>query len=122
MLFPALKLCEPLDSPTQRGRAHMGWFTRIFDNMHYTTNPNRAFAFDLTQRITHDMANGAGHIHLYASFLRCGDVNGDGQIDPVDRTLVQNIVLRMSLIPHYAHRQTADANADGWIDSVASNL
>jgi len=108
--------------PGQPGWAHMGWFTRIFDNMHYTANPNRAFAFDLTQRITHDMADASGHLHLHASFLRYGDVNGDGRIDPVDRTLVQNILLGLSLIPHYAHRQTADVDVDGWVTPVDRSL
>jgi len=108
--------------PGAPGWAHMGWFTRIFDNMHYTANPNRAFAFDLTQRITHDITDEAGHLHLHASFLRHGDVNGDGWIDPVDRTLVQNILLGLSLIPHYAHRQTADVDVDGWVTPVDRSL
>jgi len=102
------------------GWAHMGWFAEIFDTMHwFGLGANRAIAFDLGQRITSDMTDMYGHLHLYASFLRYGDLNGDGMIDPIDRVLMQHLILGAEV---NVHLETADVNVDSYICLIDRSL
>ena len=106
--------------PHQPGSVHMGWFTELFPGMHwFGLGANRATTFDLTQRITPEMTDPYGHLHLHAGFLRYGDINGDGWIDMMDRSMMQNFMLG---IVHEIHRVTADMNVDGIIDPIDRTL
>jgi len=106
--------------PGQPGWAHMGWFAELFDGMHwFGLGANRAIAFNYRQHITQDMTDEYGHLHLHASFLRYGDLNGDGIIDPTDRSIMQNLLLGVA---DNVHRVTADVNVDGIICPVDRSL
>jgi len=74
-LRPVLRtMYGTVDSP---GWAFLGWYENVYTGMHYTNYPNR---------ITHTE-------RLHANWLRFGDLNGNGTICPVDKTLMQNRIL-----------------------------
>ena len=99
------------------GQVHMGWFEEIFPQMHYVNNPNRAVAFDLTQPIPEALFGTDGILNLYASWLQFGDLNGDGIINPVDSSLMSNLIAGNITLDRII-REAADVNVDGIINPV----
>ena len=104
---------------TRPGQAFMGWFTQIFDNMHYVNNPNRAVAFDLNAPVTACMFDGNGVLHLHGSWLHYGDIDGNGSVNAGDLSRMQEYILRM---PVDIIRETADMNVDGVVSILDWDL
>jgi len=83
------------------GWAFLGWYENVYTGMHYTnysnriTHAQRLNAINLLANliITNAMLDANGVFELHASWLRFGDLNGNGTICPVDRTLMQNRIL-----------------------------
>jgi len=108
-------------TPGNPGWAFLGWYEELFPMMH---NPNnyvrtpvnhaqRLAAIDLLSNIiiTQTMLDVNGVINLHASWVRFGDLNDDGIIDPVDRSLMQNRILG-SITEDGIIMQTANLNPD----------
>ena len=98
------------------GQVLMGWFTELYEDMHNLASPGGvAVPFDLTQHITRDMADEEGNIHLYASWLQYGDVNGDGNVDHDD---VMDMRLWLASRPVEIHEKSADVNLDNLVNQT----
>ena len=88
-------------TPGNPGWAFLGWYEELLPNMHYTNNQNsvthtqRLAAIDLLANlvITEVMLDDDNVYELHASWLQYGDLNGDGTISPLDRSLMQNRLL-----------------------------
>jgi len=105
------------------GCAFLGWYEELFPDMHYinyskrVTTAQRLAAIDLLSNlvITKEMLDANNMLELHASWVRFGDLNGDGVIDPVDRSLMQNRILG-SLTNDGVIMQTANLNPD--VDNI----
>jgi len=85
------------------GWAFLGWYEELFPYMHSPRNTNRTpvnhagreAAIDLLANlvITEAMLDANGVYELHASWLQYGDLNGDGTVDLLDRSLLQNRIL-----------------------------
>ena len=101
------------------GWAFLGWYDELFANMHLTTNTNRITsaqrltAIDLLANlvITEALLDANGVFELHGTWVRFGDVNGDGIIDGIDRALMQNFILS-GITNEQIIVQTANLNPD----------
>jgi len=120
-LLPTLR--RMYGTPGDPGWAFMGWYEEVFANMHYINNPNRITTAQRAERInllanlviTEAMIGTSGVLELHSTWIRFGDLNGDGIIDPVDRSLMQNRILG-SLDNDRVIMETANLNPD--VDNI----
>ena len=103
------------------GQAFMGWFTELFEGMHFVHNQNRAVPFNLSQAITWGMTDANGRLHLHASWSHFGDVNGDGIIDTLDMLQLADVISGRIPVSHLNFRPS-DVNVDGRVDPVDRSL
>ena len=118
-------------TPGNPGWAFMGWYREVFADMHSVNNPSRittarrAEAIDLLANlvITEAMLDGNDVLELHGTWVRFGDLNGDGVIDPVDRSLMQNRILG-SIGDDHVIMQTANLNPnfDNVVDPVDRSM
>ena len=118
-------------TPGNPGWAFLGWYEDVVAQMHYINRPGR---ITTAQReagidrlanlvITELMLDVNGVFELHGTWVRFGDLNGDGVIDPVDRSLMQNRILG-ALDNDGVIMQTANVNpdTDNVVDPVDRSL
>ena len=106
------------------GQVFMGWFI-VANPVHEINALNRAAAFDFGQAITQEILDGltgvSGIPHLYGSWLKFGNVSGNGTLSVSDYTLLQGffagLIGEEDLI-----MEAADVNVDGVVSVADYNL
>ena len=123
MPVPATRYGRIENNVSIPAQVFMGWFTQA-NPIHQVGHPNRATAFDVTQPIVQSMLDNQNVLHLYGSWLMFGDVNGDGEITPLDVTLI-NLFLSNQITANDIILETARVSGGVFIeagDAVLLNL